>query len=237
MAASAVPLKTRRRTWSAATRTSYQPKRVAAQTNVTRRPRAFLPARHHLRRPRTRMERTLMSASRRSAPRGLNTTYSTPDRPRDCYRCAIFYENLDTMHRWTLAGLAFGLVLFVFGFAALGMGHGSFLPMAIYGAPFSAVPLAGMLVVPFWWTALGWAIASQRGKLALGMLALNLAGAGAFVLLGTPMENGEDQWRYFEQTKRILPFCLWGGFASYAAMLLLMLKASLRQIVSPPVAS
>lgn len=142
--------------------------------------------------------------------------------------------NIDDMRRWTLVGLVFGLVLFVFGIGALGIGHGTFLPMAVYGAPFSAVPFAGMLAAPFWWTALGWAISSRRSKLALAMLALNLAGAGVFVLLGTPMEHGEDQWRYFEHTKRVLPFWVWGEFACYAAMLLLMFRVSLSQIVSSP---
>jgi hypothetical protein len=120
----------------------------------------------------------------------------------------------------------FGCVLFIFGVGALGMGHGTFLPMAIYGAPFSVVPFAGMVVTPVWWTALGWTVSSHRRTLALGLLAANVIGAALFVLLGTPMENGEDQWRYFDRAQATLAIWVWGGFASYAAMLLLFVRAT-----------
>ena len=83
-------------------------------------------------------------------------------------------------HIWTLVGLVFGCVLFIFGVGAAGVGHGTYLPMAIYGAPFSAVPFAGMFVTPVWWTALGWTISSRRRTVALELLAANIIGAALF---------------------------------------------------------
>ncbi len=130
-------------------------------------------------------------------------------------------------HIWTLVGLVFGCVLFIFGFGAFGMGHGTFLPMAIYGAPFSAVPFAGMFATPVWWTALGWTISSRRRIVARGLLAANIIGAALFVIFGTPVEPGEDQWKYFDQTQSAFPLRVWGGLASYSAMLLLFLNAAL----------
>ena len=128
---------------------------------------------------------------------------------------------------WTLVGLVFGCVLFIFGLGAAGMGHGAYLPMAIYGAPFSAVPFVGMFVTPVWWTALGWMISSRRRTVALGLLATNVIGAALFVIFGTPWEHGEEQWKYFDQTQATFPVGVWGGLASYSAMLLLFLNAAL----------
>src|SRR5215469_61105 len=109
------------------------------------------------------------------------------------------------------AGLALGCALFIFDFGAVGMGHGTYLPITIYGAPLSVVPVGWMLGAPFWWTALGWAVSSRRRALALGLLGMNLVCATLFVILGTPMEHGEDQWRHFDRTQRILPLWVWGG--------------------------
>jgi hypothetical protein len=129
--------------------------------------------------------------------------------------------------RWTLVGLLFGCVLFIFGLGAAGMAHGTYLPLYIYGAPLSAVPLAGLLVTPVWWTALGWAISSRRRTVALGLLAAHIIGATLFVIFGTPMEPGEDQWIYFDRMQTISPVLIWGGLASYAAMLILFLYVAL----------
>jgi len=126
-----------------------------------------------------------------------------------------------------LVGLVFGWVLFIFGFGAAGMGHGAYLPLYIYGAPFSVVPFAGLLVTPVWWTALGWTISSRRRSVALGLLAAHIIGAALFVICGTPMEPGEDQRKYFDRMQAISPVLIWGGLASYSAMLLLFLYAAL----------
>jgi hypothetical protein len=99
--------------------------------------------------------------------------------------------------------------------------------MAIYGAPFSAVPFAGMFVTPVWWTALGWTISSRRRTVALGLLAANIIGAALFVISGTPWEHGADQWKYFDQTQAAFPVPVWGGLAAYSAMLFLFLYAAL----------
>jgi hypothetical protein len=39
------------------------------------------------------------------------------------------------------------------------------------------------------------------------------------------MEQGEDQWKYSDRMQAISPVPLWGGLASYSAMLLLFLYA------------
>jgi hypothetical protein len=117
-------------------------------------------------------------------------------------------------------------VLFIFGFGAAGMGHGTYLPLYIYGAPFSVVPLAGMFVTPVWWTALCWTISSRRKTVALGLLAAHIIGAALFVICGTPAEPGEDQWKYFDRMQATFPVQIWGGLASYSAILILFLNAA-----------
>ena len=130
--------------------------------------------------------------------------------------------------RWTLLGLLSGCVLFIFGFGAAGMGHGTYLPLAIYGAPFSVVPFAGPFITPVWWAALGWTISSRRRAVALGLLAAHIIGAALFVGFGTPDEPREVQWKYFDRVQHFSPVFLWAGLASYSAMLLLFLDAALR---------
>jgi len=49
--------------------------------------------------------------------------------------------------RFTFAGLGYGVVPFVFAFICAGAGHGSYLPFAIFGAPFSLIPVAGLFAV------------------------------------------------------------------------------------------
>jgi hypothetical protein len=143
---------------------------------------------------------------------------------RDPTHSVDFYAKV--IYMWTLVGLVFGCVLFIFGFGAAGMGHGTYLPMAVYGAPFSAVPLVGMFATPVWWTALGWTISSRRRTIALGMLAANILGAALFATFGTPWEQGEEQWKYFDQAQATFPVRVWGGLASYSAILLLFLNAA-----------
>lgn len=59
------------------------------------------------------------------------------------------------------------------------------------------------------------------------MLVVHLMGVAVFLLVGTPMERGEDQWRYFTRTERILPEWIWGGFLLYAIGLAFALKTAL----------
>ena len=127
--------------------------------------------------------------------------------------------------RWMWLGFLFGCTLFFFGFGAAGMGHGTFLPLAIYGAPLSAVPFLGMIIAPPWWTAVGWTISYQRRGAAATMVGAHLLAVGLFLWFGTPMEHGEDQWTYFTRAERSLPVWIWGGLTIYSVGLLLALKA------------
>ena len=52
-------------------------------------------------------------------------------------------------------------------------------------------------------------------------------GVALFVNCGTPMEQGEDQWKYSDRMQAISPVLIWGGLASYSAILLLFLFAAL----------
>jgi len=129
--------------------------------------------------------------------------------------------------RWTWFGFTFGCFLFFSGFGAAGMGHGTYLPLAIYGAPLSIIPFVGMVIAPVWWTILGWTISTQRRWVTSAMLGFHLLAAVLFVWLGTPMEHPEDQWAYFVRAERSLPFWLWGGLATYGVGLLMALKAAI----------
>jgi hypothetical protein len=122
---------------------------------------------------------------------------------------------------WAWIGFSYGCVLFLFAFGASGMGHGTYLPFAIYGSPFSILPIAGLFVAPLWWAALGWMHSSGRRRTAVVMLASHLVGVALFLWFGTSMEHGEDQWTYVSRAQRALPLWLWAGIAVYSAGLLL----------------
>jgi hypothetical protein len=122
--------------------------------------------------------------------------------------------------RWAWLGFSYGCVLFLFAFGTSGMGHGTYLPFAIYGAPFSIFPIAGLFVAPVWWAALGWMLSSGRRRTAFVMLASHLTGVALLLWFGTPMEHGEDQWTYVSKVQRALPVWLWSGLAVYTVGLL-----------------
>jgi hypothetical protein len=117
-------------------------------------------------------------------------------------------------------GLAFGCVLLVFGFGSAGMGHGTYLPLAIYGAPLSIIPILGMFIAPVWWAAMGWVLSSRRRRTSVVMLILHMIAVGLFLWFGTPTEQGEERWTYFVRAEHYLPLWLWGGISTYVAGLL-----------------
>ena len=49
---------------------------------------------------------------------------------------------------WQWYGFTFGCVLLVFGFGDVGAGHGTYLPLMLFGAPLSIVPVIGVLAAP-----------------------------------------------------------------------------------------
>jgi hypothetical protein len=119
--------------------------------------------------------------------------------------------------RWTWFGFAYGCVLFVFAFVCAGSGHGSYLPFAIYGAPLSVVPVPVlfMFVAPVWWGTVGKMLASRRLGVTVIMMILHEVAAGLVLWLGTPMDPGDEQWRYFSRAQRFVPAWLWGGITVY----------------------
>jgi hypothetical protein len=44
------------------------------------------------------------------------------------------------------------------------------------------------------------------------LLAAHIIVAALFVIFGTPMEPGEDQWNYFDRMQATFPVFVWGGF-------------------------
>jgi hypothetical protein len=116
---------------------------------------------------------------------------------------------------WPLCGLAFGCVLFVFAFGSAAGGHGSYLPFMMFGAPASLVPVLGLFAAPAWWAGIGWRL--QQGKLSSTMLAmtLHIVTVVAVLWLGSPMEPGAEQWRYFRDVRAVMPQWLWSGFVVY----------------------
>lgn len=116
---------------------------------------------------------------------------------------------------WIWLGFAYGCVLFVFAFGSAGMGHGSYLPFAIYGAPLSILPVAGMFIAPVWWAAVGTMLSLRRNKMVATLLILHAITVGLVLWLGTPMEPGDEQWRYFSVVEPLRPAWLWGGMATY----------------------
>jgi len=114
-------------------------------------------------------------------------------------------------------GFFYGAALFVFGIASAGAGHGSYLPVSLFAAPLSVIPVAGIFVAPIWWTVV-WYVLGQRRRLpAFGLLAMHALATGLLLLLGSPWEPGEEQWRYFRQAARLAPAVVWGGLVVYAA--------------------
>jgi len=116
--------------------------------------------------------------------------------------------------RWTWLGIAYGCVLFVFAFGCAGMGHGSYLPFAIYGAPVSIIPVLGLFVAPVWWGTVGYMLTSRRRGTA-AMMILHTSAVGLVLWMGSPMEPWDEQWEHFSRIERAMPMLLWSGIAVY----------------------
>jgi len=114
--------------------------------------------------------------------------------------------------------LAFGIVLFVLAFRSAGGGHGSYLPFAIFAAPLSLVPIFGFFAAPLLWASIGWLLAEPQQWLAIIItLSVHTAGVCLVLVLGNPLEPGGEQWRYFWEVERVIPWWLWSAIILYAA--------------------
>ena len=58
----------------------------------------------------------------------------------------------------------FGLVLLGFGWASAGAGHGTYLPVIVFGAPLSVVPVLGLFAAPVWWGLVAYVLGRWRGS-------------------------------------------------------------------------
>ena len=117
----------------------------------------------------------------------------------------------------TLSGFAFGVLLMLSGFASAGFGHGTYLPIALGAAPVSLIPVAGLFAAPVWWGAIG-ALADRRWLLAvLVVLAVHTVACVGILWLGTPMEPGNELWRYFWRAMRVIPTTVTFSLVVYAA--------------------
>jgi hypothetical protein len=133
--------------------------------------------------------------------------------------------------RWVLAGFGYGVLLFFFGFICAGAGHGSYLPLAVFGAPLSLLdPAAGLFAGPVLWLVCGvlFGLPARRGWI-VALLALHLMGVGAVLWFGNRFEGVKEQWESFGTAREFVPAALWGGLLVYVAGQVVAWKAALSQ--------
>jgi hypothetical protein len=115
---------------------------------------------------------------------------------------------LSDIARSPWSGVLFGCVLFPFAMVSAGVGHGSYLPFMIYGAPLSIVPVLGLFVTPFWWGAVGWMLQKRRRTAAINMLAIHVLAVGLILGLAGFRVPDRD------------PALFWAGMGIYVIGLL-----------------
>jgi hypothetical protein len=76
-------------------------------------------------------------------------------------------------------------------------GHGTYLPSAVVAAPLSLIPVVGLFMAPIWWGLLAALTALPNRVPLFVLLALHLATVACLLVLGTPMEPGDEVWSYF----------------------------------------
>jgi hypothetical protein len=107
-------------------------------------------------------------------------------------------------------------VLWLLALFCTGGGHGTYLPIAVFGAPLSLIPGIGLLSPLIMWTLSGVAIA-RRWRPALAVLVLSHAlGVAVTLLLGTPFESSDEQWTYLANAVRQIGVVIVAAFALYA---------------------
>lgn len=118
--------------------------------------------------------------------------------------------------RPVLLGCAFGVLLWLLALFCTGGGHGTYLPIAVFGAPLSLIPGIGLLSPLIMWSLSGVAVA-RRWQAALAVLVFSHAsGVAAAVLLGTPFESSDEQWTYLANAIRQIGLVIVAAFVLYA---------------------
>ena len=129
---------------------------------------------------------------------------------------------------WGWFGLAFGCVLLVFGWASAEVGHGTYAPLALFGAPVSILPGAGLFAAPGWWALIGWLLSRRKASALLVLLLLHTLSGVFFLLIGTPYAWGAEHWKYFRGTHERAPLWLWTGLALYLIGQLVVWRLALK---------
>ncbi len=106
------------------------------------------------------------------------------------------------------AGLIFGALLMVGSFVVAAGGHGSYLPLAVAGAPLSWVPGAGIVAPVLLWGALGHLLAGGKRTFATLVLGGHTLAALACLQFGSPYEPAAQQWENFARAQRLSPVLL-----------------------------
>jgi hypothetical protein len=116
-----------------------------------------------------------------------------------------------------VAGLASGVLLWLLGLFCAGGGHGTYLPITVFGAPLSLLPGVWLVSPLILWPLFGVAVA-RRWRLALGVLVLShVLGVVAGTIYGTPTESSQEQWSYLANAARQIGPIIAIAFILYAA--------------------
>lgn len=134
--------------------------------------------------------------------------------------------------RWPWFGFWFGCVLLVFAVGSMGAGHGSYLPVSLFGAPLSLLPTIGFFAAPVWWAVIGWMLKTERRRGLTLLLAIHTGAIALVLWLGNPFEPGTEQWRHFADTQRAQAVWLWSGIVLYSAGLVVAWLSALKPGVS-----
>ena len=130
-------------------------------------------------------------------------------------------------NRWPWYGFAFGCVLLVFAFGDAGAGHGTDLPLMVFGAPLSLVPVVGVLAAPLWWALVGWSLTDQR-LIAVPAMMVHTCAIVLLWWFGSPWVSRDDEWRYFRRFEEYAPVWLWSGIALHLGGVLLAWLIAIR---------
>ena len=112
-------------------------------------------------------------------------------------------------------GFVYGLLLMLGSFTCAAFGHGSYLPFAMCAAPLSLIPVVGFFAAPVWWSVLGGLSGQRRPWIYVALLILHAASVVLIASRGSPMEPGDEIWRYFWEAERRIPAAIWGTIGLY----------------------
>jgi hypothetical protein len=122
-----------------------------------------------------------------------------------------------------VVGLASGVLLWLVAVFCAGGGHGTYLPIAVFGAPLSLLPGVWLVSPLIMWPLFGVALA-RRWRLTFGVLLLShVLGVVAGAIYGTPVESPQEQWSYLANAARQIGPIIVIAFVLYAAAIAAMI--------------